>query len=107
MLDAPTGEAHLSNIVCGDSIHIMIEVDQGIIKNIRFDGVGCAISTASASLLTDFIMGKSLQEVRNVTSQDVQNLLGVELSPSRLKCALLPLEAIHKALGEAIHDKVQ
>lgn len=77
---------------------ILIEGDT--IKTVRFEGVGCAISQASASLLLESIEGKAIDEVRTLTPNDVLQLLGVPLSPSRMKCGLLSLETLKKTLSQ-------
>lgn len=96
-----------NNPLCGDHIEITLRVDeQGRIADARFDGRGCAISQASADLLIESIIGKSLEEVKQLNKQDVLDLLGIELGPVRLKCALLSLKVLKAGvygLGEA-HD---
>ena len=88
----------LENVSCGDLIKIQLEVKAGIIKNIMFKGEGCAISIASASMLTEHIKGKSIEYAQKFTFKDLEGILGVELSPSRIKCANLSLEALQSAL---------
>jgi len=97
-LSAPTGKIALNNPLCGDEIEMEIEIKNKKVKNIAFSGKGCAISKASASLLTDFVKGKSIEELRRLDKTSIMQLLGVELGPNRIKCALLPLEALHKLL---------
>ena len=99
-LDAPSGSFSLYNSACGDKIEIEIEVKSEIVKDIKFRGEGCAISMASASLLTENVIGKSIEEIKKMERKDILKLLGTELTPSRLKCALLPLEVLHKALDK-------
>ena len=86
------------NPTCGDKLEMDIVVENGIITNIGFQGAGCAISQASASLLTEHIKGKKVKEVLSLTPEDILSLLGVTLSPNRLKCGLLSLETLKKAL---------
>jgi len=87
------------NPVCGDFIHMDLKVDeQGVIQDAVFSGHGCAISQASADLLLETVIGKKLEEVQKMTSQDIIDLLGIELGPVRLKCALLPLKVMKAAL---------
>lgn len=86
------------NSACGDSIRVTLATDGETIINIAFEGHGCAISTASASMLTDHVKNMSLVEARKLTIHDVLKLLGIELTAGRVKCALLPLEGIHTAL---------
>lgn len=83
------------NPTCGDHIHIELQVDEeGRVKAARFDGQGCAISQASADLLMEYIHGKTLDEIKAMNKQDILDLLGIELGPVRLKCALLSLKVL-------------
>src|SRR6185369_10906717 len=79
-----------NNPLCGDHIQIDLRVDiSGVVTDARFDGHGCAISQASADLLLESIIGKPLGEIKKLNKDDVLELLGIELGPVRLKCALL------------------
>jgi len=89
----------VENPSCGDSIAMRIEKDKNTIQDIQFSGRGCAISMAGASLLTEYVKGKSIEEVTRITKDDMIDLLGVSLGPTRMKCALLPLETLHKTLN--------
>ena len=89
-----------SNPLCGDRITLMLGVTDGIVDRVAFTGRGCAISQASASLLTDEIKGKPVAEVEKMTPDDVLDLLGIDISPARLKCALLSLDTVSHALEE-------
>jgi nitrogen fixation protein NifU and related proteins len=83
------------NPVCGDHIRVDLRVDEtGKITEALFSGQGCAISQASADLLIESIIGKNVEDVKNLTKQDVLDLLGIDLGVVRLKCALLPLKVI-------------
>jgi nitrogen fixation NifU-like protein len=83
------------NPLCGDHLRIDLRVDaEGRIHEAAFSGEGCAISQASADLLTESILGKSLEEVRKLGKEDILEMLGIELSPVRLKCALLSLKVL-------------
>jgi nitrogen fixation NifU-like protein len=75
-------------------------VDGGVVERVGFTGRGCAISQASASLLTDEIKGKPLSEVEAFRADDLLDLLGIEISPARLKCAMLSHETLQKAIAE-------
>ena len=78
------------NPLCGDHIRIDLRIDKDDrVNEARFDGHGCAISQASADLLTESIIGKPLEEIKHLNKQDILDLLGIELGPVRLKCALL------------------
>ncbi len=95
----PTVQFDGENISCGDKIGMQAVVKDGTITDIAFDGNACAIATASASMLTDFVIGKSKNEVMKLQTGDITALIGVELTPTRLKCALLPLEVLQKLLS--------
>jgi nitrogen fixation NifU-like protein len=94
-----THSAKASNPTCGDTLGMQILVKNGIIENVKFSGSGCAISQASASLLTEYVKGKPAEEALALEPKDVLELLGVTLSPTRLKCALLSLETLKKTLS--------
>jgi nitrogen fixation NifU-like protein len=83
------------NPLCGDQIRIDLRVnEQDIVTEAAFSGHGCAISQASADLLLESVIGKSLEHVKNLTRDDILEMLGIELGPVRMKCALLPLKVI-------------
>ena len=99
------------NPLCGDKIRIELRVDENErITEAVFDGQGCAISQASADLLVESVIGKTLEEVKALNKDDVLDLLGIELGPVRLKCALLSLKVIKAGvygLGEASDELVE
>ena len=83
------------NPLCGDQIRIDLRVDEtGIVTEAVFSGHGCSISQASADLVIESIIGKSLDDIKKMTKEDVLDLLGIELGPVRLKCALLSLKVL-------------
>jgi nitrogen fixation protein NifU and related proteins len=83
------------NPLCGDRIRIDVRVDEeNRVKEVAFSGRGCAISQATASMLTDEIKGKTLDEVKLINKETVLEMLGVPLGPTRLKCALLSLKVL-------------
>ena len=87
------------NPLCGDFLHVEIKTDdQGRITDARFDGHGCAISMASADMLLESLIGKNIEDAKQLTKQDILDLLGIELSPVRLKCALLSLKVTKAAV---------
>ncbi len=92
-----------SNPLCGDKIRIDIRLKDNVVSDIKFNGKGCAISQASASMLTDELLGKSLDDIRKLDKQFILDLLGIPLGPTRIKCALLPLKVI-KAGAYGIQD---
>lgn len=99
------------NPLCGDFIRIELRIsEEEIIEEAVFGGHGCAISQASADLLLDEIIGKSVDEVKELSKEDILDLLGIELGPVRLKCALLSLKVLKAGiygLGEASDDLVE
>jgi nitrogen fixation NifU-like protein len=82
------------NPSCGDQIRIELKIENNRIADVRFSGKGCAISQAAASILTEEIKGKTLDEVKQFDKQKMLDLLGIELSAMRLKCALLALKVV-------------
>jgi len=100
-----------NNPLCGDHIEITIQEDgKGNVADARFDGHGCAISQASADLLVESIIGKPLDEVKQLKKDDILEMLGIDLGPVRLKCALLSLKVLKAGvygLGEASDDLVE
>jgi len=100
VLEDATASHEGANPLCGDRITLQVRVRDGTIDGVAFTGRGCAISQASASLLTDEIKGKSLATAEAMTSSDVLDLLGIEISPARMKCALLSLDTLQHALAD-------
>jgi nitrogen fixation protein NifU and related proteins len=101
VLEHPSGHYEGANPLCGDRITMEVGIRDGLVADVAFTGRGCAISQASASLLTDEVKGKPVDEVARLTSQDVLDLIGIEISPARLKCALLSLDTLEHAIAEA------
>ena len=101
-------EAKDVNPACGDKVNIQAKVENGRIKEIKFEGEGCIICMASASMLTEYIKGKKLHEVKNVQKEEALKLIPITLSPLRIKCGLLPLKVvklgIYTYLGEKNHE---
>ena len=95
-LEHPDISHEEDNPLCGDRIRFDIELDKDgqTVKDVRFSAVGCAISKASASMLTDLVIGRTLDEIKDLTNEDVIDELGIDLGPVRLKCALLPLKVV-------------
>lgn len=94
-LENPTHSHEENNPLCGDVIHIDLHVNgENVIDQVRFDGQGCAISQASASMLTEMLQGKTLDEAKELSKGDILEALGIEIGPVRLKCALLSLKVL-------------
>ena len=95
--DFATGQYNPS---CGDSIALQANVSNGVVAQIMFEGSGCVISQASASLLTEYTLGKTLEELLAFDTDAFLKLLGISVGPTRLKCALLSLHALHKGIQD-------
>ena len=93
-LEKPDISAEDSNPLCGDKIRIDLRVKNGTIEDVKFTGIGCSISRAAASMLTEEVKGKTLDEVKQIGRDEVLEMLGIELGPVRLKCALLALKTL-------------
>lgn len=87
-----------SNPTCGDVIHIFLKYENGKIVDVSHQGQGCAISQAAVSLLTEEVKGKTKEEILKLTEKDIIDMLGIEISNNRIKCATLGLKALHKSL---------
>ena len=98
-IENPTFESGENNPSCGDSISMTGIVEDGIIKDLGFDGSGCVISLAAASMLTELCIEKSVEEVLCMKKDDVLAMIGMELGPNRLRCAMLALETLKKGLS--------
>ena len=100
-----------SNPLCGDHIQIDVRVgEDNKVAEARFDGHGCAISQASADLLIESVIGKSIDDVKKMGKQDILDMLGIDLGPVRLKCALLSLKVLKAGvygLGEASDELLE
>ena len=99
MLEKPTSEATEYNSVCGDEITVQIKIKNGKVVDVKFSGSGCVISMVASSLLTDKIKGMTVDSIKKLTNEDIMKLLKIKITPARIKCALLSLEATKKALG--------
>jgi nitrogen fixation NifU-like protein len=100
-LDEPSVSAEDLNPLCGDTIRMDFDVQDGVVRDVRFSGKGCAISQASASMLTESIKGMRLEEVAKLSKDVVLENVGIGISPTRMKCATLGLRvAKSAAIGE-------
>ncbi len=97
-LEDANAKFEMDNPLCGDNIEIQLIIDHDKVKDVKFKGKGCALSIASASLLTEKVKGMSVDEVMKMKKEDILELMKIPIGPVRLKCALLPLEAMHKAI---------
>jgi nitrogen fixation NifU-like protein len=93
-IEKPDVSAEDSNPLCGDRIRIDLKIKDGAVEDVKFSGQGCSISRAAASMLTDEVRGKTLEEVKAMNRDTILEMLGIELGPVRLKCALLALKTL-------------
>jgi nitrogen fixation protein NifU and related proteins len=100
VIDDANAQHEGANPLCGDRITMQLRLSGGKIAAVGFTGRGCAISQASASLLTDEIKGKDVDDVEKLNADSVLELLGIEVSPARLKCALLSRDTMQHALHD-------
>lgn len=95
------------NPLCGDRIRIELKLEQSIVKEVRFKGDACAISTAAASLLTELVRGEDIEELANIPDARLIAALESDIQPARLQCALLPLQALREGLDKFGHKEAQ
>ncbi|MBI2647711.1 SUF system NifU family Fe-S cluster assembly protein [Candidatus Woesearchaeota archaeon] len=98
-IDDASVHHHEYNPLCGDEVDLFLIIDKNKkVTDVKFNGHGCAISQASASMLTEQIKGKSIDELRKMTKEDILEMLGIPISPVRLKCALLSLDTLKNSI---------
>lgn len=95
-----TVKKRLENALCGDMVEMSLLIDDEKIKDIRFKGIGCAICIATSSMLTEKVKGMNLLYIEKLNKDDILSMLGIDLMPNRMKCALLPLEVLHELRKE-------
>lgn len=98
-LDRPDASYEDFNTSCGDRVHMDFAIQDGQISDVRFDGRGCAISQAATSMLTDQLIGLSVEQAMALDKQDIIEELGIEVGPARQKCAYLGLKTMKRALA--------
>jgi len=106
-MESPDAKSRDSNPLCGDVIEMQLKFSDGKVSDIKFNGDGCAISQASASMLTEMVMGKSIEDVRKIDKTVLlDNLRSPNLGAVRIKCALLPLKVMKSAVYEYLGEKM-
>jgi nitrogen fixation protein NifU and related proteins len=103
VLTDATHTAEGSNPSCGDRLTIYLQIEEGTIRTVSFEGEGCAISQAATSLLTERVKHCSVTDAQTLGEQDMYALLGVEITSARRACALLGYTALHAALTDYAH----
>ena len=99
-LDAPDIVADVDDPSCGDQVHIEISLDEeGVVDEVAFEGQGCIISIASASIFTEYLKGKSLAELEAISDEDALTAMDALIGASRRRCALLPLQVLREGLA--------
>lgn len=104
-LDSPDLAHEGDNPVCGDVVRLEINLQNGKVSEARFTGQGCVISMASASMFTETIVGMTIEELKALDDQDMFEMLGVDLGPSRANCGVLPLRVLQEAVAEWEADR--
>lgn len=99
VVEPADAKAHAANPLCGDALDVTVKLSQGKIADLGFQGEGCSITKAAASILSEDVVGKSVADVAKLTVADVVKLLGAPVNPARLKCASLGLETLQRALA--------
>ena len=104
-LEQPDVHAEDSNPLCGDQLALDLQIENDQVTAVRFQGRGCAISQASASMLSEMIEGKTTQEIIRLGKDEILDALGIAISPARTKCAFLCLRVLHRGLAIAGLEK--
>ncbi|MBT6401213.1 iron-sulfur cluster assembly scaffold protein [candidate division WWE3 bacterium] len=99
-LSDPSVDVTVRNRFCGDTLNLQLQITDGIITEASFNGESCMVTIASSDLVTEELKGKSLEDAAKISKGDVLEMLGVELTTSRVKCATLILEALEASLKE-------
>lgn len=99
-LHTPTVRRRDVNPFCGDEVTIELRIDNGRVVEAAFDGRGCSLSQATASILLDEIVGKSTADIDAITEETLLALLGINIGPVRQKCAFLPLTVLHACMAQ-------
>jgi nitrogen fixation protein NifU and related proteins len=94
----PTVEVSEKNPMCGDEIVLQLKIDNGIITDAKFDGSACAVSVISSNYLLEFLVGKTVGEAKQISKEQLLDMIGINLTTSRVKCATLVLKALEDAI---------
>ena len=97
-MDEPSVSLSKNNPMCGDKITLQLKLNNGVIEDAKFDGDACAVSVISSAMVTDHIIGKTIEEAQKLTKEDLLEMIGMNLTTSRVKCATLVLTTLHSVL---------
>ncbi len=97
-LDNPSAKIHEDNPTCGDTIDVYLLISENKLKDVKFTGDGCSISLGSASMVTDYVKGKTLQEIKRMGKDELIEVIGINPGAGRMHCATLALKAIKEAI---------
>ncbi|MFC1854648.1 iron-sulfur cluster assembly scaffold protein [Candidatus Dependentiae bacterium] len=104
-LDKPDISCDGNNPSCGDSLTMEAKVDGGRFSKVRFTGQGCVISQAAASLLAEFLTGKPLRDILELSGDDMAEMLELDLGPTRMRCATLGLASLRDATKKFLNEQ--
>ena len=108
ILENPDFDHEEDNPLCGDHLHLTLKIEDGIIRDVGWEGDGCAISQASASMLGEKLIGMPMDEARKLDKQVVLDMIGIPLTINRVKCATLSLKTlIVGSLGQKQWEKIE
>ena len=99
-IDCPDLEGKDSNASCGDMVQYYLKVEKGKIVEVKWKGIGCAITTAAASKLSEYLQGQALKDMRKMSEEELlKKAIGFEVNPGRMKCLMLPVKVVKKLLS--------
>ncbi len=99
-IDCPDLEGKDSNASCGDMVQYYLKVEKGKIVEVKWKGIGCAITTAAASKLSEYLQDQTLQDMRKMSEEELlKKAIGFEVNPGRMKCLMLPVKVVKKLLS--------
>lgn len=109
LLDAPDFDHEESNPLCGDHLQLTLHVDENdIIREVGWGGHGCAISQASASMLGEKLVGMAMEQARRISRDELLEMIGLQLTPNRMKCALLSLKVlVIGTVGQHLWERIE
>ncbi|MBI4050534.1 MAG: iron-sulfur cluster assembly scaffold protein [Candidatus Doudnabacteria bacterium] len=99
ILEKPTHRAYELNPLCGDEITVYLKIKNNLLQDIKYRAQGCALSIAAASVLSESIKNKPIIEIERLAGKDIEELLGIKVSPARKQCTALALNAVKKTLA--------